>query len=287
MKIAQLTVIQSIVDCQDQVFLVQDNQRLFGRSTICNFQIEDPLISAIHCYIMPQNGQFIVVDLLSANGVYHNENLVDKATLKNGDKIRIGKTTLEISEYSGNEKGKTYITGESPNISKRISKVAPHSEEENKTTLGRLIKKEEELDVLRLALKNQRITHEQIRNLIAQQQTLSSQGKEIDLNDLLIAEHILSKDDMQKLDAEHRYFKIRNKDLQLGEILVHQKLVIEPKVQECLKEQEDCYKKNQESPRLGEILVQKGYLTVHQNNEIIRALQQHRSNKKKAKEEKD
>ncbi len=273
MKAGQLVVIHSIVDCQDQVFLLQQKQRLLGRSSVCNFQIEDPLISSLHAYFFYENEQFFVVDLLAANGVFHNDILIDLAPLRPKDKIRVGKTVLEFSEYQGDQEGKTYITGEAPTISKRRGKVKAAPEESVKMTLGRMIKKTQDLNICRLALKNRKITHAQIRSLIEQQQALAEHGKECDLVSLVLEANLLTQEDIQKIVRENEYYKVRNKDISLSRLIMRQRMLPEEKVQECLKAQEQYFQNTQTIPRLGEILVQKGYLTVHQNNEIIRALQ--------------
>lgn len=271
MQTGQLTVIQSTVDCQDQVFLLQGAQRVLGRSSTCHFQIQDPLISSLHCYFMRCDTQFIAVDLLSSHGMYHNEKLVDQVTLSVGDRIRVGHTTLEFSEHLQQQANKTYITGESPSIAASQSAIQEEVDEPNKNTLGKMIQDKHDLRICRLALKNQLITHEQLRLLLSSTPISPNPS----LVETMIAKKWLNADEVKILDLEYRYYKIRTRDIGLGTTLASQKIVLEPQIQECLAVQQQHFQENKEIKRLSEILVEKNYLTVHQNNQIIRALQDH------------
>lgn len=270
----QLTVIQSSVDCQDQVFLLQGAQRVLGRSSTCHFQIPDPLISSLHCYFIKRGAQFMAVDLLSSHGMYHNDKLVEQIILTEGDHIHVGQTILEFSEHHGEQANKTYITGESPTISNSHSTVSEDVEEPNKNTLAQMIQDKHELKICRLALKNQRMTHDQLR------QVLSTKPTSKNLIRSLIDAQLLNESEVQNLELEYQYYKIRTRDIALGSTLAGQKIVLEPQIQECLASQQQQFQQTKKIKRLSEILVQKNYLTVHQNNQIIRALQEHHQTQK-------
>lgn len=275
MSTAQLVLKEGSKDCLDQVFLLSTQQeKLLGRSSVCHFQIIDPLVSSLHCYFCYTKESFFVYDLLSVNGVMVNKNLVDWAELKEGDSIKVGKTLLEFSAYKGQEEGKTYITGEKANL-ERVSDIylSPESNDTpEQITLGRKIKKQKDLIVCRLALKKHIINHQTVRDLLNEQKDLSDSGTKKDIIDIMMEKNLISQKDIEKFLKEHNYYKVRNKDIQLGKLVVEQKLIPKEKVEECLSIQENSFKEKEETMRLGEIFVGKGLLTVKQNNKIVKFL---------------
>ncbi|NUM36668.1 MAG: FHA domain-containing protein [Candidatus Brocadiae bacterium] len=275
MSSAQLVVKEGLHDCLNQVFLLSTHQdKLLGRSSVCHFQIEDPLVSSMHCYFCYRKEAFFVYDLLSVNGVIVNKNLVDWAELKEGDTIKVGKTVLEFATYKGEEAGKTYITGEKANLEK-ISEVVFSSEAKEspeQITLGRKIKKQKDLIVCRLALKNHLLDHQSIRELLSIEKDYADRGIKKEIVEIMMEKNLVSEEDIEKFLKEHNYYKVRNKDIHFGKIVVEQKLVDREKVEESLNVQENTFKEKQEMVRLGEILVAKGLLTIKQNNKIVKFL---------------
>jgi len=68
---------------------------VLGRSSECQFQVDDDGISRRHAKVcIAPDGKFQVVDLGSTNGTYLNGTRVDAAVLKDGDKIQIGSNTV-------------------------------------------------------------------------------------------------------------------------------------------------------------------------------------------------
>jgi diguanylate cyclase (GGDEF)-like protein len=68
---------------------------VLGRSSECQFQVDDDGISRRHAKVcLSPDGQFQVIDLGSTNGTYLNGARVDAAVLKDGDKIQIGSNTV-------------------------------------------------------------------------------------------------------------------------------------------------------------------------------------------------
>ena len=68
-----------------------------GREDTCTFQILDPQVSRKHLQVKLDEalGTHVAGDYRSANGVYLNDKLIVVPTaLKNGDRIKIGQTTL-------------------------------------------------------------------------------------------------------------------------------------------------------------------------------------------------
>jgi pSer/pThr/pTyr-binding forkhead associated (FHA) protein len=68
-----------------------------GRGQSCDIRLTDTYASTAHARITKRNGAWMVEDLGSTNGTYLNQRRVTSpATLSPGDRIRVGKTTLEL-----------------------------------------------------------------------------------------------------------------------------------------------------------------------------------------------
>ncbi|HET9840276.1 MAG TPA: FHA domain-containing protein [Candidatus Angelobacter sp.] len=69
-----------------------------GRLPDNNVQIDNLAVSGHHAKISWEQGQYIVEDLGSLNGTYVNNERVGKATLKHGDRVKIGKHLVEFKQ---------------------------------------------------------------------------------------------------------------------------------------------------------------------------------------------
>jgi pSer/pThr/pTyr-binding forkhead associated (FHA) protein len=68
-----------------------------GRGQSCDIRLTDTYASTAHARISDRNGTWMVEDLGSTNGTYLNQRRVTSpAALAPGDRIRVGKTTLEV-----------------------------------------------------------------------------------------------------------------------------------------------------------------------------------------------
>ena len=151
------------------------------------------------------------------------------------------------------------------------------NEEASKVTLGRMIKNTKDLVICFLAVKNQMLMDETIKDLIRFQEERDADT----IEELLVQQGILTAENITNLLKEHTYFKARSKDLEFGNVAIASGLVPEEQVQEFLKEQEDHFTNTKETVRLGAMLVEKEVLTKHQNNLIIKHLQSQKTDKKK------
>jgi pSer/pThr/pTyr-binding forkhead associated (FHA) protein len=71
-------------------FELSERPITIGRSPEADVVILDEKASRIHCGIRLWDGEFYVKDLKSRNGTYVNDQRVDVAKLKSGDRIRVG-----------------------------------------------------------------------------------------------------------------------------------------------------------------------------------------------------
>lgn len=76
-------------------------QTLIGRDPRCDVFIDNPAISRRHARIEFRNGQFMVFDTTSRNGVYINNEPVTSAPLQDRTVMQIGKFTLIFFDAGG------------------------------------------------------------------------------------------------------------------------------------------------------------------------------------------
>lgn len=74
--------------------VLSQSDTLVGRSTSCNIQIPDPKVSRKHFAIRYSNGKFYLQDQESSRGTRINGQLVAAQSLKDGDQIEIGDTSI-------------------------------------------------------------------------------------------------------------------------------------------------------------------------------------------------
>jgi pSer/pThr/pTyr-binding forkhead associated (FHA) protein len=70
-----------------------------GRTARADFIVDAALVSRLHCRITATNESLEVVDLKSTNGTFVNDKRVNRAALKNGDRLRIGRVELMVERH--------------------------------------------------------------------------------------------------------------------------------------------------------------------------------------------
>jgi pSer/pThr/pTyr-binding forkhead associated (FHA) protein len=70
-----------------------------GRAMGCGVALpDDTFVSQLHARVFRHNGSLYVEDLGSTNGTFLNRKQVSAAApLRKGDRLQVGKTTLELS----------------------------------------------------------------------------------------------------------------------------------------------------------------------------------------------
>jgi pSer/pThr/pTyr-binding forkhead associated (FHA) protein len=69
---------------------------VIGRGTECDVKIDDAMLSRRHAQLTIDGEVLRVRDMGSANGIYVNEERVDQATLRPGDKLRLGSRSFMV-----------------------------------------------------------------------------------------------------------------------------------------------------------------------------------------------
>ncbi|MEY4615800.1 MAG: hypothetical protein RJB66_760 [Pseudomonadota bacterium] len=79
-----------------QVFPLKEGRTLIGRGPSCQIRFNDMDVSKEHAHILVENDRLSVVDNQSRNGTFVNGILVNKASLKRGDKISFNQTMCDV-----------------------------------------------------------------------------------------------------------------------------------------------------------------------------------------------
>ena len=75
--------------------LLPGSIRTVGRATGADFIVDAPLVSRVHCrLIVAPDGTLEVRDLESTNGTFVNGERIEKARLKSGDRLGVGRIEL-------------------------------------------------------------------------------------------------------------------------------------------------------------------------------------------------
>jgi pSer/pThr/pTyr-binding forkhead associated (FHA) protein len=71
--------------------------KTIGRAARADFIVDAALVSRVHCRLTAGAADLEVVDLDSTNGTYVNGARVDRALLKSGDRLGVGKVEFVVS----------------------------------------------------------------------------------------------------------------------------------------------------------------------------------------------
>jgi pSer/pThr/pTyr-binding forkhead associated (FHA) protein len=77
--------------------ILPGNIKTMGRSAGAEFIVDAALVSRLHCRLTAGAGSLEVFDLDSTNGIFVNGERVQKATLKEGDKLGVGRVEFVVS----------------------------------------------------------------------------------------------------------------------------------------------------------------------------------------------
>jgi pSer/pThr/pTyr-binding forkhead associated (FHA) protein len=73
--------------------------KTIGRSARAEFIVEAALVSRLHCRLTADaSDQLLVEDLESTNGIQVNGERVDRATLKTGDVLSVGRVDFAVTQ---------------------------------------------------------------------------------------------------------------------------------------------------------------------------------------------
>src|ERR671920_1964073 len=77
--------------------ILPGNIKTVGRAARADFIVEAALVSRLHCRLSAGATELEVVDLESTNGTYVNGDRTDRAILKSGDRLGVGRVDLIVN----------------------------------------------------------------------------------------------------------------------------------------------------------------------------------------------
>ena len=77
--------------------ILPGNIKTVGRAARADFILDAPLVSRLHCRLTAGAAELEVVDLESTNGTFVNGQRVERATLRGGDTLGVGRVALVVS----------------------------------------------------------------------------------------------------------------------------------------------------------------------------------------------
>ena len=89
-------IVAQIGNHRGEDFRIYDGKNILGTAADCDIVITDPYLSAKHCTIRHENGNFQVTDLDSMNGTFVNQKRCTKSDLIDNDTIRLGRTEFKF-----------------------------------------------------------------------------------------------------------------------------------------------------------------------------------------------
>jgi pSer/pThr/pTyr-binding forkhead associated (FHA) protein len=70
--------------------------KTIGRAPRADLILDAALVSRLHCRLEAGDAAMIVVDLESTNGTFINDKRVDRGTVADGDRLRVGRVELMV-----------------------------------------------------------------------------------------------------------------------------------------------------------------------------------------------
>src|SRR3954465_13064546 len=81
--------------------ILPGNVKTVGRAPRADFIVDAALVSRLHCRLAAGPGEIEATDLQSTNGTYVNGERVKRATLHEGDRLRVGAVELVVIKGTG------------------------------------------------------------------------------------------------------------------------------------------------------------------------------------------
>ena len=77
--------------------ILPGHEKTIGRATRADFIVDANMVSRLHCRVAAGATALEVVDLDSTNGTFVNGSRVNRAPLKDGDRLGVGPVELVVS----------------------------------------------------------------------------------------------------------------------------------------------------------------------------------------------
>lgn len=77
-------------------YTIKDEELLIGRAPHCDIMLTDDSVSRMHCRLIPGSNGVVISDLNSTNGTYINATSVSTRLLRDGDKVKVGRSIFKF-----------------------------------------------------------------------------------------------------------------------------------------------------------------------------------------------
>ena len=77
--------------------ILPGNIKTVGRAPRADFIVDAPLVSRLHCRLTAGAAELEVVDLDSTNGTFVNGQRIERAILRRGDRLGVGRVELMVA----------------------------------------------------------------------------------------------------------------------------------------------------------------------------------------------
>jgi pSer/pThr/pTyr-binding forkhead associated (FHA) protein len=78
--------------------ILPGNIKTVGRATRADFIVDAPLVSRLHCRLTAGAAELEVIDLESTNGTFVNGERIERAILKKGDRLGVGRVEMMVEK---------------------------------------------------------------------------------------------------------------------------------------------------------------------------------------------
>jgi len=88
-------ILRGAADDEPFVFRLRPGAvKTIGRAPRADLILDAALVSRLHCRLEAGDGAMVVVDLESTNGTFVNDKRIERGTVENGDRLRVGRVEL-------------------------------------------------------------------------------------------------------------------------------------------------------------------------------------------------
>jgi pSer/pThr/pTyr-binding forkhead associated (FHA) protein len=74
--------------------------KTIGRAPRADLILDAALVSRLHCRLEAGEAALVVVDLESTNGTFINDTRVERGTVEDGDRLRVGRVELKVERMA-------------------------------------------------------------------------------------------------------------------------------------------------------------------------------------------
>lgn len=94
-----------------RVFAISGSTMVVGRSPDCTIHLDESSVSSEHARLVRDDGGWRVINLLSTNGTFVNDQKISNSALNDGDRVRFGGAEFVFHDPEGKRRSKSAAAG--------------------------------------------------------------------------------------------------------------------------------------------------------------------------------